>query len=98
MPRAAPGGYKPLALSTLPDLLASLSEIRQRLGGRPERWQVREVGDGNLNLVFLVDGPAGSVCVKQSLPYVRVAGEGWPMPLERTFFEYSYFRAVAPRV
>jgi 5-methylthioribose kinase len=98
MPPEAPRGYKPLTVSTLPDLLMSLSEIRQRLGGRPETWQVREVGDGNLNLVFLVDGPAGSVCVKQSLPYVRAAGEGWPMPLERTFFEYSYFRIVAPWV
>jgi 5-methylthioribose kinase len=90
--------YKPLDVSTLPDFLASLGEIRRRLGGRPESWRVREVGDGNLNLVFLVDGPAGSVCVKQSLPYVRAAGEGWPMPLERTFFEYSYYRVVGPLV
>lgn len=93
-----PETYRPLDESTLPDLLMGLPEIRDRLGGRPEGWRIREVGDGNLNLVFLVDGPAGAVCVKQSLPYVRAAGEGWPMPLDRVFYEYSYFRRVGPKV
>jgi len=71
---------------------------RVRLGGAPVDWQIREVGDGNLNLVFLIDGPEGSVCVKQALPYVRAAGPSWPMTLERAFFENAYFRAVAPHV
>jgi 5-methylthioribose kinase len=56
------------------------------------------VGDGNLNLVFIVDGPDGSVCVKQALPYVRAAGSSWPMSLERAFFENSYYVSVAPYV
>jgi 5-methylthioribose kinase len=90
--------YRPLDEPTLRRFLAGLQEIRGRLGDPPEKWRIREVGDGNLNLVFLVDGPAGSVCVKQSLPYVRAAGENWPMPLERTFYEYTYFRLVAPKV
>jgi 5-methylthioribose kinase len=68
------------------------------LGGRPELWQIREVGDGNLNLVFIVEGPYGSVCVKQALPYVRAAGPSWPMSPERAFFENSYYVAVAPHV
>jgi 5-methylthioribose kinase len=34
---------------------------------------VRIVADGHLDSVFLVDGRDGGVCVKQSLPYVRVA-------------------------
>jgi 5-methylthioribose kinase len=90
--------WQALDASSLPNLLGGLREISDRLGGRAESWRVREVGDGNLNLVFLVDGPTGSVCVKQSLPYVRAAGEGWPMPLSRAFFEWSYFQAVAPWV
>jgi 5-methylthioribose kinase len=49
---------------------------------------VREVGDGNLNLVFIVEGDAGSVIVKQALPYVRLVGDSWPLPLKRAFFEY----------
>ena len=76
----------------------SLSDVRARLGGRPEDWQVREVGDGNLNLVFIVEGEHGSVCLKQALPYVRAAGPSWPMSPERAFFENAYYRAVAPHV
>ena len=49
-------------------------DVRGRARRPAEAWRIREVGDGNLNLVFLVDGPRGSVCIKQALPYVRVAG------------------------
>lgn len=35
--------------------------------------QVREVGDGNINYVWAVTGPSGSMCLKQGPPYVRVA-------------------------
>ena len=91
-------GYQILDAERIPPLIAGLDGVRTLLGGRPENWRVREVGDGNLNLVFLVDGPAGSVCLKQALPYVRVAGPGWPMSPERAHFENAYFRSVAPHV
>jgi 5-methylthioribose kinase len=90
--------YRILDPQTVAAWIADLSDVRALLGGRPESWKVREVGDGNLNLVFIVEGPTGSVCVKQSLPYVRVAGSSWPMALSRAFFENSYYRAVAPCV
>jgi 5-methylthioribose kinase len=92
----APASYRILDTDTVPVLLGSLAEIRALLGGRPESWRVHEVGDGNLNLVFIVRGLDRSVCVKQALPYVRVAGASWPMTLERAFFEASYYAAVAP--
>src|SRR3984893_9921389 len=95
--RAGPT-YRILDPQTVPAWIAGLSDVRALLGGRPDSWKVREVGDGNLNLVFIVEGPTGSVCVKQSLPYVRVAGTSWPMALERAFFENSYYRAVSPYV
>ncbi len=50
----------------------------------------REIGDGNLNMVFQVreDGVEGrSVIVKQALPYIRVIGESWPMTLDRARIE-----------
>jgi 5-methylthioribose kinase len=93
-----PSTYRILDTRTVPSFVGSLPEIRAVLGGRPESWQVREVGDGNLNLVFIVQGAQASVCVKQALPYVRVAGASWPMTLERAFFEASYYSAVAPHV
>ncbi len=70
-------------------ILSGLPDLSARLGGEPTEWRVREVGDGNLNLVFIVEGPAGGVVVKQALPYVRLVGESWPLPLERSWFEYN---------
>jgi 5-methylthioribose kinase len=90
--------YRTLDSASLVELLAGLNDLRALLGSRPDDWQVSEVGDGNLNLVFIVEGPEGSVCVKQALPYLRVAGPSWPIPLERAFFEHSYYVAVAPFV
>ena len=90
--------YRILDVEGLTALVGGLPGIRARLGGRPASWRIREVGDGNLNLVYLIDGPEGTVCVKQALPYVRAAGPSWPMSLQRAFFENSYYRAVAPHV
>jgi 5-methylthioribose kinase len=93
-----PSTYRILDIHTVPDFIGSLPDIRALLGGQPDSWRVREVGDGNLNLIFIVQGRNGSTCVKQALPYVRVAGASWPLTLERAFFEASYYSAVAPFV
>jgi 5-methylthioribose kinase len=81
--------YAPVDASRLAGALAEIRSVRDRLGGGARSWRIREVGDGNLNLVFIVEGPAGAVVVKQALPYVRLVGESWPLPLERSWFEYS---------
>ena len=57
-----------------------------------------EVGDGNLNLVFIVKGPMGGVCVKQALPYVRLVGESWPLPIDRAHFEHEALKTQAAAV
>ncbi|HEY6452043.1 MAG TPA: S-methyl-5-thioribose kinase [Steroidobacteraceae bacterium] len=84
---ATPAGYTPLRPESVPAYLARQEAIAARLGGAPAQWRTREVGDGNLNLVFVVKGPEGSVVVKQALPYVRLVGESWPLPLSRAHFE-----------
>ena len=81
--------YTPVDGVKLAEILAALPDVRTRLGGAPAEWRVREVGDGNLNLVFIVEGPARGLVVKQALPYVRLVGESWPLPLERSWFEYN---------
>jgi 5-methylthioribose kinase len=81
-------GYVALTPDSLPGRLGALSVLRDRVGPA-EGWQVREVGDGNLNLVFIITGSAGQAVVKQALPYVRLVGESWPLPLKRSFFEYN---------
>jgi 5-methylthioribose kinase len=81
--------YAPIDSVGLSAALADLPDIRERLGDDPALWRVREVGDGNLNLVFIVEGPAGGLVVKQALPYVRLVGESWPLPLARSWYEYN---------
>jgi 5-methylthioribose kinase len=93
-----PPGYERLDHTGVRRWLAVQPQLSARLGSAPDTWQIREVSDGNLNVVYVVTGWGGGVCVKQSLPYVRVAGESWPMPLERAYFEQLYLRISEPYV
>lgn len=88
-------GYEAFTADTLPRRLAGVTAVTDRLGKGD--WRVREVGDGNLNLVFIVEGPKGALVVKQALPYVRLVGESWPLPLKRSFFEYHALTRQAAR-
>ncbi|MFG1229421.1 S-methyl-5-thioribose kinase [Xanthobacter wiegelii] len=88
--------YLALDAESLPHRLGGRPELLDRLGPA-DAWQVREVGDGNLNLVFIVEGPKGSVVVKQALPYARVVGESWPMSLDRAFFEHEALSRLGTR-
>jgi 5-methylthioribose kinase len=49
----------------------------------------REIGDGNLNLVFHISEPSSgrSIILKQALPYAKVVGESWPLTLDRARIE-----------
>ncbi|WP_018320161.1 S-methyl-5-thioribose kinase [Bradyrhizobium sp. WSM2793] len=82
------GDYRILHEAALRDYLAGLPDIAALLGGEPASWKITEVGDGNLNLVFIMKGGRGGVAVKQALPYVRLVGESWPLPLSRAHYEY----------
>ncbi len=86
-----PPGYAPLTAETLALRLGDVPALRDRLGA-PGAWRAREVGDGNLNLVFIVEGTGGSLVVKQALPHLRLVGPDWPLPLRRSFFEYHALR------
>lgn len=89
--------YEPLTPEMLAPRLSAVDAVRNRVGINPAEWTVREVGDGNLNLVFIVDGSKGSVVVKQALPYVRLVGDSWPLPLYRAFFENNALLRQAKR-
>lgn len=67
-------GYAPLTEGSVREYLQGLSTSTNLLGGPAETWTVREVGDGNLNLVFVIRGRGSAVVVKQAqaLPYVRL--------------------------
>jgi len=56
----------------------------------PLSVKAREIGDGNLNLVFILQSetfPQEALIVKQAVPYLRVVGESWPLSRERMRFE-----------
>jgi 5-methylthioribose kinase len=81
--------YRILREADLRDYLAQLPAVSAQLGGAPAAWSIGEVGDGNLNLVFIVRGTSGGIAVKQALPYVRLVGESWPLPLSRSHYEHQ---------
>ena len=49
--------------------------------------EIVELSDGNLNAVYRVTSDTASLIVKQGLPYLRVAGEAWPLSASRAGFE-----------
>ena len=75
--------YQPLTVETLGARLAPIEAVTKILGPDITSWQADEVGDGNLNLVFIVKSDKGGLIVKQALPYVRLVGDSWPLPLTR---------------
>lgn len=79
--------YQALSTQTLAARLGGLSALSSVVGDVKDGWDIAEVGDGNLNLVFIVAGKTGTAVVKQALPYVRLVGESWPLPRNRAFFE-----------
>jgi 5-methylthioribose kinase len=89
--------YEPLTVDTIATRLGGISAVTERLGTNTENWGASEVGDGNLNLVFIVKSPKSSIIVKQALPYVRLVGDSWPLPLTRAFFEYHALTRQAKR-
>lgn len=78
--------YEILTPQTVPAYIDSKPELQGIVD--TATLEVAEVGDGNLNLVFVCkDGNGDGICLKQSLPYVRLVGEGWPLTPERVFAE-----------
>ncbi|KAL6844175.1 hypothetical protein ACP4OV_025848 [Aristida adscensionis] len=89
---AAEQGFRPLDEASLLAYIKATPALASRLGGRLDAVTVREVGDGNLNFVYIVLSDAGAIVVKQALPYVRLVGDSWPMSRERAYFEASALR------
>jgi 5-methylthioribose kinase len=81
--------YRELTSTTVADYLSRQSSVVPHLGPNAAEWKVSEIGDGNLNLVFIVESNQGTVIVKQALPYIRARGPSSPLPLSRAYFEYE---------
>ena len=68
----------------LPRRLPTLPPTRRNAGetGRSARWATATSISSSSSR-----GP-GSIAVKQALPYVRLVGESWPLPLSRSHYEH----------
>ena len=76
-----------LTVESIPGYLATNPQLSARVDASGIR-SVIEVGDGNLNLVFIVKDDRGrGIVLKQALPYVRMVGPGWPLSPERARHE-----------
>lgn len=93
-------------MSSIPPYeLLSIETVPGYVTGRPDlaalvdvgSLSVREIGDGDLNLVFIArDAEGRGICLKQSLPYVRLVGGSWPLTPHRATAEArAYDAAVA---
>ncbi len=49
--------------------------------------EVSEIGDGNLNFVYIVKNGDKSLVIKQAVPYLRCVGEEYPLSRIRMTFE-----------
>ncbi|WP_109471962.1 S-methyl-5-thioribose kinase [Ornithinimicrobium cavernae] len=88
--------YEFLTVDTIADYVRGVPALAQRVDA-DDLVSVDEIGDGNLNLVFVAKDSGGrGVCLKQALPYVRMVGEGWPMTPERARFEATSLQIHGP--
>lgn len=81
--------YQPLDNKSVVDYVKNRPALENILPAH-SNLVAKEVGDGNLNLVFIIentDNPEQSAVLKQALPYLRVAGDSWPLTRERMRFE-----------
>ncbi len=79
--------YEVLNINSVIEYAAGTPQISAILGNGD--YTAKEVGDGNLNLVFIVDNLSNgaSVVIKQALPYLRCVGESFPLGEQRMLFE-----------
>jgi 5-methylthioribose kinase len=79
-----------------PETAGSYIDARPELAGLVDTssLDVQEIGDGNLNLVFVCQDASGrGVVLKQALPYVRLVGPEWPFTPRRAVAEARCYEA-----
>lgn len=87
--KGAEAEFVQLTIDSVKDYVAERPQLCKHVGDPSSQcdWQAEEVGDGNLNFVFILRGPSGSICIKQAPPYVRCVGEDWPLTQNRIRIE-----------
>ncbi|WP_277185307.1 S-methyl-5-thioribose kinase [Caballeronia sp. BR00000012568055] len=89
--------FEAFTASALADYLGGIADVRARLfeDDAPADLDIAEVGDGNLNYVYIVTNAKArehSVVVKQAPPFLRLVGKNWPLSCQRMDHEVAALR------
>ena len=80
--------YKVLDKNSVIDYLFESEEVMAFF--KEDELEAKEIGDGNLNFVYLVSSvsdPKKALIVKQAVPYLRCVGEEFPLGRQRMNYE-----------
>ncbi len=97
-----PMSYTILDASNLEAYLFSLPKIKAFFDA--DSLIIDEIGDGNLNFVFLVTSGSDAskqLIIKQAVPYLRCVGESYPLSKERMTYEIrslERFAQLSPHI
>jgi len=98
--------YKQLDKASVVDYLKDIKKVMDYFDN--EEIEADEIGDGNLNYVYIVRSvrePSKALIVKQAVPYLRCVGEEFPLSRERMTYEiralqkfYNIFPNFIPNI
>ncbi|CAN0879119.1 Methylthioribose kinase 1 [Linum grandiflorum] len=57
--------FRPLDEKSLIEYIIATPALSEKLGDDVDQMKIKEVGDGNLNFVYIVTSPSGSLVIKQ---------------------------------
>ena len=80
--------YRILNKNNIIDYIHSIDDIQEYFGS--DDLYIDEIGDGNLNYVFIIKSIEHSkkaLILKQAVPYLRCVGKSYPLSKERMTFE-----------
>jgi 5-methylthioribose kinase len=80
--------YKILNKDNITEYIDTITNIRSYFSG--DDLYIDEIGDGNLNYVFIIQSLKDSskvLILKQAVPYLRCVGEEYPLSKERMTYE-----------
>lgn len=92
--------YKELDVDSIISYIQNIDEVMHFFANAS--LQAKEIGDGNLNYVYLIsscEDPTKALIVKQAVPYLRCVGEEFALSRERMTFEIralSKFKQIVP--
>ena len=92
--------YKELCVNSVISYLKNVNEVMDYFG--EDDLIAKEIGDGNLNYVYLVSSVKNSkkaLIVKQAVPYLRCVGKEFSLGRERMTYEIralSKFKKIVP--